>query len=87
MQPSTYNERKHRYDTSAGQLVYQISGTHPSGQDVSEYGVNLFTCDELSEAMEIAQRINGKIQRKIMLVYTPAGKRFPRHKVIWSNVE
>jgi len=87
MRQATYDERKHRYDTSSGELQYQISCNHPSGQNVSEYGVNLFTCDELSEAMEIAQRINGKIQRKITLVYTPAGKRFPRHKVLWSNVE
>jgi len=83
---TTYEQRKRRYNPSAGRLQYRVSGPHPTGQNVLESGVNEFLVEELTEAQEIAQQISGKVQRKITYTMTPKGKRFPRQYTDWSDV-
>lgn len=87
--PATLASRRateQRYAEQPVRVKYLVSCPHPSGQRVSEYGVNQWWCDTLEQAIEQSGKCAGTIQRQTTVKYLPPGKRVHRERIVWEDV-
>lgn len=70
--------------------AYLVTCEHPEGLYVTEYYVNAwwFAADQLDAARRLALSLpRGRLQRRDTIRYVPPGKRKPRERTVWMEVE
>lgn len=68
--------------------LFVVECPHPSGQRLTEYGVNMFEFSGEAEARAKAVGLPGAVlRRKDTIRYIPPGKRKPRERTEWVDVQ